>query len=749
MCHRLQDSRVFSTHCCATCLLIATTWSSVGAWAVTKTWDPGPGDSLWHDASAWTPTGVPTTNDQALIGNAHLVVLGANTAEIDELEMRSGAVLSTGGNILSVERPDGTGTIQLDGSTTQLIAAAHSVFNTSTVRAHNLNLSGSSLQMSSGIVDVRGLLRNTSGTIRGRGRVSLLGSGTTLINSNGEIIAEGGILNLQNSLGASRIDLDGTGNESSAQLTAIDGTAALVIDGLLADAYDGRLVLGSGNTIAFRQAAELGANSNIFFEGSGTATIGGGPGTGRLTLGGVMNVGTGHAVIDQQEIDFAPTSIVSVAGGAKLSVEHDANHQGSLSLIGGELSGAGKLGNSGEIVGRGLISVNDLVNDGLIWAQNGKITIDTVVNAPDLGGALGTGVLRATGGGEIEVRYPPSIIGFDGNIEAFGGTFSVPDVTWLLNPGAAVHLSSGGRLRANSVRQLSGASLEISGVIDTKIETENEIRLAGMNTINGPVSFHGNVYVFAGASFSGTGNMFLRDGHTLLAEQGAHIGTSLFNEGTIAPGSSSVNSTASVSFDALTNSSAGTIELELAGLAPGVGFDQLIGDTFVANGSLEVDLVGEFVPPVGTSFQLLSFDVFNGAFDRVRLPNEVHWDTSQLLTNGTISVLPGVPGDFDDNGVVDGEDLTQWVGDFGVNGLSDADDDGDSDGHDFLVWQKNYGKVEVLPLAENLHAAAVPEPTIATLLTLSLVSLAATQRGRRRTCDPFCSRLEVARHGDI
>ena len=49
------------------------------------------------------------------------------------------------------------------------------------------------------------------------------------------------------------------------------------------------------------------------------------------------------------------------------------------------------------------------------------------------------------------------------------------------------------------------------------------------------------------------------------------------------------------------------------------------------------------------------------------------------------------PGDFNGNGVTDGSDFIQWVGDFGQNGDSDADGDGDSDGGDFLIWQRNLG----------------------------------------------------------
>jgi hypothetical protein len=75
--------------------------------------------------------------------------------------------------------------------------------------------------------------------------------------------------------------------------------------------------------------------------------------------------------------------------------------------------------------------------------------------------------------------------------------------------------------------------------------------------------------------------------------------------------------------------------------------------------------------------------------------------------------VPGfVPGDFNGDSIVDADDLAQWQGDFGVNGLSDADNDSDSDGADFLAWQRQLGSAEVVAAVES-----VPEP--ATLLLLA------------------------------
>jgi hypothetical protein len=87
-----------------------------------------------------------------------------------------------------------------------------------------------------------------------------------------------------------------------------------------------------------------------------------------------------------------------------------------------------------------------------------------------------------------------------------------------------------------------------------------------------------------------------------------------------------------------------------------------------------------------------------------------------LASPTAIVIIPTLPGDFNGDGTVDADDLTQWQGDFGVNDESDADGDGDSDGADFLIWQEQYG---VAPAAVST-SAAIPEPATVVLLVLAV-----------------------------
>lgn len=103
---------------------------------------------------------------------------------------------------------------------------------------------------------------------------------------------------------------------------------------------------------------------------------------------------------------------------------------------------------------------------------------------------------------------------------------------------------------------------------------------------------------------------------------------------------------------------------------------------------------------------------------------------------------PEIPGDFNGDLTVDGADLAQWNGDYGVNGDSDSDHDGDSDGVDFLNWQRNFGQ-SIPPAA----LAAVPEPGSSLLVFLAAVVL--TSAGSLRRNRNMGQRTECISSGQI
>ena len=93
-------------------------------------------------------------------------------------------------------------------------------------------------------------------------------------------------------------------------------------------------------------------------------------------------------------------------------------------------------------------------------------------------------------------------------------------------------------------------------------------------------------------------------------------------------------------------------------------------------------------------------------------------------------VTDAVAGDFDKNGVVDGNDFLAWQANFGLTegatqAQGDADGNGTVDGNDFLVWQANFGA------GAGGGSAAVPEPTSAVVAGLCLLGGMLSLRRRR------------------
>jgi hypothetical protein len=99
-----------------------------------------------------------------------------------------------------------------------------------------------------------------------------------------------------------------------------------------------------------------------------------------------------------------------------------------------------------------------------------------------------------------------------------------------------------------------------------------------------------------------------------------------------------------------------------------------------------------------------------------------------LVVEGT-TFVEFLAADFNQDGIVDGLDLSEWQSAYGETADGDADFDGDTDGSDFLIWQRQFGQSS-LPFAA-VSSGTVPEPTAGMLLAgmglLALVSRARTR----------------------
>jgi hypothetical protein len=114
-----------------------------------------------------------------------------------------------------------------------------------------------------------------------------------------------------------------------------------------------------------------------------------------------------------------------------------------------------------------------------------------------------------------------------------------------------------------------------------------------------------------------------------------------------------------------------------------------------------------FAPPLAGNYTLLLQDT--GAAVNYQIEFLVTYRGSQV-------------GDFNDDFIANGLDLTRWMGDYHLNGDSDANGDGDSDGADFLTWQRHLGQTFLI--------GAVPEPSAAA--SAAAVAFAVLTAARQR-----------------
>jgi autotransporter-associated beta strand protein len=103
------------------------------------------------------------------------------------------------------------------------------------------------------------------------------------------------------------------------------------------------------------------------------------------------------------------------------------------------------------------------------------------------------------------------------------------------------------------------------------------------------------------------------------------------------------NSPDAVSIQNVLLDSTSTLIMELAGTQPGSGYDQLdISGVATLNGALDVTLISGFVPSNGESFEIFDGET-TGSFNQIDLPaltGDLSWSTSNLYSQGVISVVP-------------------------------------------------------------------------------------------------------------
>lgn len=615
-----------------------------------------------------------------------------------KLTLRDVRVDNAGGSSAGTIRVDAGSTLELDSSTTGPVLGQTSIVGgtiegpgTVLVRSGQINFDGSAsggagaVTINDTTVNVEDLRKlRLNGRINNNGKIQIFG------NTSGSVVAK-----LQPN---GNVSLSGNG-----EIEFSSGIYGMITHGTSSSGQGDILTLGSGQTV---QTA-----------GAGTAgTIGL-----KLINDGVIDSRGGNIDIDYQRLPGSVNSLTNngelraTNGGTLEFTDVTVNNNGPDSIGTLIVRGSGStivLDNSNTPGKVTSIMGGSINGDGAVIVRGSDVTLDgstgtgLSINAPtitmDSGRRLrlmgrinneGTVQLAGDNNGPNEVRIKDNVTvagggemkvsGTGNNIISQGGVAN--DLTLTLDGGQTLEVAANSRLElrtglANRANLTVDGSLQLTG-------SRSKLSNGG------------------GGTLQGTGVVRLNNG-------------TLFNSGTLAPGSSAGElRLVDGSFEQF---AAGTLDIEIGGDVAGSGYDSLrIEGNATLEGMLAVSLIDGYVPSMGQQFSVLSAA---SVIDNGLSLSGADASLFELIVDGTGVLLEygGLAADFDGDGDVDGEDFLRWQASFGVDDGGDADGDGDTDGEDFLAWQSRFGTA--LATGGGAKACRVPEPSAAVLL-LALTGL--------------------------
>lgn len=235
-----------------------------------------------------------------------------------------------------------------------------------------------------------------------------------------------------------------------------------------------------------------------------------------------------------------------------------------------------------------------------------------------------------------------------------------------------------------------------------------------VNNTSGSGTGPGNVTV-SGGTIGGAGSL---DGTVTLSN------TAALAPGNVAPDSvfGTLNVNNSVSFG-LSNA----FNVDIGGSTPGTSYDQLAATTASVFGALNVTLAPSFVAPTSpTDYVIINTTGgVTGTFTSLSLPNtggtwSVDYTNPNEVIVHTTGVPAGVPGDFNNNGIVDAGDYAVWRKNQAANLALPNDNGVGNQAARFALWRANFGKPPGAGSGGGLSGSGVPEPGTLVLVVTGL-----------------------------
>ncbi|MEO2045622.1 MAG: hypothetical protein ABGX16_03495 [Pirellulales bacterium] len=443
---------------------------------------------------------------------------------------------------------------------------------------------------------------------------------------------------------------------------------------------------------------------------------------------GGMNIGQGVTQINGTTA-FESTAAITIATGGELELN------GTTTFLGGSYTGAGLMQwNADTMVDANTtVSTERIDLDGA--SENTHTTIANTALVLNVDRIDETNNLFA---GTIDVNGNPALLEVN---------LSNPILAWRLSSAGTLNFVSTTR---SPLTMLDGSDLSAEGSITTDgvLRLGVNVGLKGsLSTANTSTDVHfgggGRSFIYNTATVSGPGQMTIDNGSTMNLENSANVGLDVSNDGrleigflanevnidVVEPGAATIRSNFSQTTE-------GEFAVDLGGFTQGSEFDWLnvIGPARL-NGTIEVQLIDNFQPSVGDTFQVLTATSVLGVFEQVVTIDESDMFAYEVtpIYSATSVVLHiddvFLSADFNHDADVDGADFLTWQTGFGLtmqddNTGGDANGDGVVGGEDLSIWGAQLGST----FSAIAAARTVPEPTSAWLWVFAATQLVCLRR---------------------
>lgn len=547
----------------------------------------------WGTGSNWSAGSIPNA-----IGAVATFDSGTGPLSTSNLSVSMGASNKTVGTLNIVNNSSNSLTFNASSTITGTSTLSQFIYQSSTGTAA-LNLAGSSTNITTFTTPT---VLNSTLLVTVSNTAANITAGGAGIFSTAALSGTGGIIKT----GDGTLNISGTqsftGGVTLLQGTLVTNLGGTVVSGtnIVGPFGTGALTLVSGTLRSFSNTARTYYNAlNISGNVSFGSTTQAGAQTFSANAGNVTTLTTSATLTTTSDLTLAQNIIgtgssrLGKAGTATLVLSGSNSGIAGFNVTGGVL----------EFGGVSTMGTPASATPDYFTINSGTIRFNTTISTTPL--SSNRGFMLGAAGGTIEVVGSATTIVKSNGIfqESAGGAT-------LTKSGVGIYMMTGGTSTYTGATVVSQGTL----LLDT-----------------GAAIATSNVTVASGATVGGAG----------------YLGGTVTVNGTLAPGFSGTAGTLTVA-NSLSLGSSAAVTMKLGGNTVGT-YDQVTGITnLTLDGTITVSLLGAYDPTAGSSFQLLSW---SGALDATNfnlltdliLPSldpGLSWDTSNFLTNGTITAVP-------------------------------------------------------------------------------------------------------------